>query len=282
MIRSRASRPNHRRRANRHRVNLFGLLLLCWVGSTAQPAKPVLTVGEEIKYGAYYNWKFIWVNAGEVLFRTDTIGGGEQKQWRLRASILTYKAYDLVMTVRDTFETHLSYPEFQPLRYSRSINHGSSISRQSYQVNQQQGIADYFHKKGEQDTIKSKFAWPPNVYDLLSQAYLFRSYKFEQLKTDEIVHFPLVVDDRIDQFWFRYQGREVVKSRDGRKFNCHKILVWLVEGEFFPKGEFMRMWFTADSNHIPIMVETKVHFGSVKAIFLNAKSLPYPLNSEIY
>lgn len=248
----------------------------------AQRVKPVLEIGEEIRYGAYYNWKFIWVNAGEAIFRTDTVGSGAHKQWRLRATGFTYKAYDLVMAIRDTFETRLSYPGFQPLHFSRSVNHGNSSSRQSYKINPEQETVDYFYQKGKNDAVQKQFAWQPNVHDLLSQAYLFRSYKFEKLKTDEIVHFPLMVDDRIDQFWFRYLGREVVKSRDGRKFNCHKIWVWLVEGEFFPKGEFMSIWFTADRNHIPIMVETKVHFGSVKAIFLDAKSLPYPLNSEIH
>lgn len=260
------------------------LLLLClyWKTSDAQKLKPNFSPGEQIRYGAYYNWKFIWVNAGEAVFTTDTVCTKSGIKWKLQATANTYKAYDVVYNVRDTFETWLSYPGFQMERFYRSVNHGTSTSRQSYLVNQRTGSLNYSSKKDKEPAVEKAFKVEAGIHDLLSQAYLFRSYKFEKLKTDEQVYFPMLMDDKVQQFWFRYLGRDVVKTRSGRKFNCHKISLWLVEGNFFPEGEFMNIWFTADQNHIPIMVETKIQVGFVKAIFIDSKSLTYPLNSEIH
>ena len=184
-------------------------------------------------------------------------------------------------TVRDTFETRLSYPAFQPLHFYRTVNHGGSSSEQSYDFQAVQGKIDYFYQSNKAKSVRSSIAYQPGIYDLLSQAYLFRNFKFETLKKGETVKFKMLADDDVSEFYFRYQGIDQVKTRNGRKFNCHRISVWLMEGEFFPEGEDMTVWFTADKNHIPIMVETKIQIGSVKAIFLDANSLTYPLKSEI-
>lgn len=276
------SRAGANLRGALRRASLMLLALFLAGGAGAQKLKPDFSPGEEIHYGAYYNWKFIWVNAGESTFRTDTIRTKRGLEWKLKAIANTYKAYDLVFTVRDTFETRLSYPGFEPHYFYRAVNHGGSSSQQSYTMKPKSGEINYYHRKDKDAAVRKAIPYQPDVYDLLSQAYLFRSYKFEKLKTDEKVFFPMLIDDKIGQFWFRYLGRDVVKTRNGRKFNCYKISVWLVEGESFPEGEFMTIWFTADRNHIPIMMETKIQIGYVKAIFIDSKSLTYPLNSEIH
>lgn len=222
------------------------------------------------------------MNAGEVHFRTDTIRVNQSKQWRLRSTGHTYRAYDLVYSVRDTFETRLTYPGFEPLYFYKGVHHGGSSSRQSYRFQPNNGTIDYFDQKDKAKPVRKKLPLQPGANDLLSQAYRFRSYAFGKLKLNEQVKFPMLADEQVSEFWFRYLGRERVKTRSGRQFDCYKVSVWLMEGEFFPEGEFMTVWFTTDKNCIPIMVETRIQFGSVKAIFLDAKSLSYPLNSEIH
>ncbi|RKD92115.1 uncharacterized protein DUF3108 [Mangrovibacterium diazotrophicum] len=261
------------------------LILALAVGSymplTAQTQKFVFSPGEEISYGAYYNWHFIWVNAGEIVFKADTLNRGGEKEWLVEATGHTYKAYDLMYTVRDTFYTYLSYPEFEPRYFYRAVNHGSSSSQQYYKFNHPTGQTTYFHDSEDTDPVHTKFAYKKGIHDILSQAYQFRNYDFDKLTKDELVKFDMLADDKVSEFYFRYKGIETVKTRNGRKFKCHKVSVWLMEGEFFPEGEDMYVWFTADDNHIPIMVETKIQIGSVKALFLDAKSLTFPLKSEI-
>ncbi len=264
------------------RASLVVVFLLIGLGhSNGQNTDSVFSPGEEISYGAYYNWHFIWVNAGEIVFRADTVQQQGDTEWFVEATGHTYKAYDLIYTVRDTFYTYLSYPEFQPRYFYRSVSHGGSLSQQSYQFNQPAGQTSYFHDSKDSEPINSTFPYKKGIHDILSQAYQFRNYDFDHLKKDEVVKFRMLADDKTSEFYFRYKGIEQVKTRNGRKFNCYKVSVWLMEGAFFPEGEDMFVWFTADQNHIPIMVETKIQIGSVKAIFLDAKSLTFPLNSEI-
>lgn len=269
-------------RLARH-VSLFAVLLFFWWGAVgAQGSKLPFSPGEEISYGAYYNWHFLWVNAGEVTFRADTVKQKGSTEWLVKATGHTYKAYDLFYTVRDTFQTYLTYPGFQPRYFYRAVHHGSSNSWQSYEFNKPVGKIDYFDDGSHSDLVHKELPYREGIHDLLSQAYQFRQYNFDSLAKGQLVKFKMMADDQVGEFYFRYKGKEEIKTRNGRRFMCHKVSVWLMEGEFFPEGEDMFVWFTADQNHIPIMVETKIQIGSVKAIFLDANSLTYPLNSEIH
>ena len=84
--------------------------------------------GEYARYGAYYNWNFIWVHSGEVEFRADTLQYGQQKAWHFKAVGKTYKAYDLLYSVRDTFETYSNYNTLRPIYSRRVLNHAKANS----------------------------------------------------------------------------------------------------------------------------------------------------------
>jgi hypothetical protein len=262
------------------RVSLLVVLLVAAWTANAQPSKLPFSPGEEIRYGAYYNWQFLWINAGEVTFSADTVRHEGQTEWLVKATGHTYKAYDLFYTVRDTFMTYLTYPDFRPRYFYRAVNHGNSGSWQSYGFNRPPGKINYLDGGSAAGVVHKELPYHEGIHDLLSQAYLFREYDFDKLKTGELVKFKMMADDKVAEFYFRYKGKEDVKTRNGRRFMCHKVSVWLMEGAFFPEGEDMFVWFTADKNHIPVMVETKIQIGSVKAVFLGAKSLTFPLNSE--
>ena len=91
----------------------------------------------------------------------------------------------------------------------------------------------------------------------------------------------MLIDRQIDDLYFRYLGKENVKTRNGKEYRCHKVSVYLLQGDFFPEGEKMKVWFTDDQNHLPVQVETEILIGTVKALLLETKSLKYPFTSQI-
>lgn len=249
-------------------------------GSAQKNSYP-LVPGEAALYGAYFNWHFIWINAGDVLFKSDTIRYEQQKVWHLRAVGKTFKAYDILYTVRDTFESILTYPGFDPLWFRRAVNHGQGHSVHLYTFFPKEGKIISRIQRDRGNPVTSQLSWSKGVYDLLGSAYHFRGYEFEKMKKGQRVNFRVVVDNTSEELYFRYLGIERVKTRSGREFLCHKVSVWLLEGDFFPEGEHMKVWFTADQNRLPVMVETKIVVGSVKALLINEQNLKYPLTSEI-
>lgn len=193
----------------------------------------------------------------------------------------TFKAYDLLMSVRDTFETFSNYETFRPIYSRRVMNHGKESISHRYSFDYKAGeiYADISQPKKE--PYHAGIQMQDNAYDLLATAYKFRFYDFDKLFVGEKVPYRMIIDRQIAGLYFRYQGKENVKTRNGQKFRCHKISVYLIKGDFFPEGEYMKVWFTDDQNHLPVQVETKILLGSVKALLLNVTNLKYPLTSKI-
>jgi hypothetical protein len=237
--------------------------------------------GEYARYGAYYNWHFIWIQSGDVEFNADTIQYKQQTAWKLKAIGKSYKAYDLLYTVRDTFEAFCEYKSFDPLYANRSINHAKKNSVHQYSFDYASEKIVTRIKQEDKPLFISNLPVQGNTYDLLSTAYNFRKFDFNKLFVGQKVPYRMLIDRKVDDLYFRYLGKENVKTRNGKEYRCQKVSVYLLQGDFFPEGEYMKVWFTDDQNHLPVQVETKIQVGSVKALLLESKSLKYPLTSEI-
>ncbi len=205
----------------------------------------------------------------------------QQKAWQLKATGKTYKAYDLLMSVRDTFETFSNYDTFQPIYSHRDLNHGKENSVHQYWFDYPSGEIKTNISKSKIPVYKGNIAVQNNAYDLLATAYNFRKFNFDRLFIGQKVPYRMIIDKQVADLYFRYLGKENVKTRNGQEYRCHKVSVYLLQGDFFPEGEDMKVWFTDDKNHLPVQVETQILIGSVKALLLNAKSLKYPLTSKI-
>lgn len=259
---------------------LLSGLLFPWQ-TVAQKQNRVFLPGEKLTYGAYYNWHFLWVNAGEVVFVADTVNQNKVRKWSLTSIGKSFKAYDLFYTVRDTFYSRVLDDNFQPDYFFRSVNHAKSSTLHEYTFDAAQRKV-YSHVKREKGPpFRDTLAWKPATRDMLSTVYEFRAYEFDRLKKGEKVNFSMLVDNKTEDLYFRYLGQEDVKTRNGRKFRCHHVLITLLGGDFFPDGEYMHVWFTADRNRIPVKVETKILVGSVNAILTDLENIKYPLTSEI-
>lgn len=265
------------------KIGLF-LCLLIFSGGLkvfSQEIKLAFLPGEKITYGAYYNWHFIWVNAGEVVFSTDTITKKNQTFWHLNAKGKTFRGYDWIYMVRDTFESYLSCPNFYPTHFRRTINHSKKHSSHEYEFDEENSLIYSAIKPHDATAFKDTLNYKKGTFDLLSTAYFFRSFQFAEMETGQHIKFKILIDNEQEELFFTYLGKEEVKTRERERFNCHKVSVSLVEGDFFPKGEHMKIWFTDDKNIMPVIVETEISVGSVKAILTGYENLKYPLTSKI-
>jgi hypothetical protein len=237
--------------------------------------------GEYARYGAYYNWNFIWVQSGEVEFKADTVKYKQQEAWHLKAIGRSFKAYDLLYSVRDTFEAYNNYKTFSPIYSSRVMNHARQNSVHTYGFDSASGKVEMQIKQDKKPLYRSVLPCPNNTYDLLATAYNFRKFDFDKLFIGQKVPYRMLIDRQVADLFFRYLGKENVKTRNGKVYRCHKVSVYLLQGDFFPEGEYMKIWFTDDKNHLPVQVETEVLMGSVKALLLEPRMMKYPLTSQI-
>jgi hypothetical protein len=269
-------------------MNIFKLLLIVFLFGVfclnAQSEESnTFQAGEVVTYHAYYNWHFIWLNAGIVHFSVEEKQFMDEVAWFFSAIGRTYSSYDPFMKVRDTFEVYVDKDRFQPLNFKRITNEGSTKSQHKYSFDYSNQQIYTSIRKGEEGLFEdSVVVLKEGVFDVLSMIYKARGIDYEQYEVGQEIPIRMIVDGEIHDLYIRYLGKETIGNRDGRKFRCLKFSPLLVSGTIFKSGEDMTVWVTDDKCRIPIIVEAKVLIGSVKAVFVEAKGLQYPLNAEVF
>lgn len=239
--------------------------------------------GEKVIYNAYYNWHFIWLNAGIVNFNVESKTYNNTDSWFFSAYGKTYSGYDPFMKVRDTFEVYVDKANFQPLFFNRVTKEGSTESHHKYFFNYTQNLINTQIKKDESIGYKDSTVVIKNcTNDLLTMVYKARNLNFSQYNVDDKIPINMIVDGKTYDLYIRYLGKETIKNRDGRKFRCLKFSPLLVPGTIFESGEDMTVWVTDDLNRIPIIVEAKILIGSIKAVFVDATGLRNKITAEVF
>ena len=241
----------------------------------------VFQPGEEVHYHAYYNWGFVWINAGKVTFAVDEEPWQDRPAWHLEAYGRTRKAYDAFFKVRDSFEVWVDPYTLQPFEYHRRTHEGSYRAHFHYLFDDDARQVKASISKREKPYRDTIFSWPECSFDLLSMVYQARNIDFSNYQIDEKIPINMIVDGEVHNLYIRYLGRETIKDRSGRRFRCLKFSPLLVEGTIFEEGEDMTVWVTDDRSRIPIIVEAKILVGSVKAVFKGAEGLKYPIEAEV-
>lgn len=232
--------------------------------------------GEVLKYQAYYNWGFIWLNAGFVEFKVKKSSYLTRPVYYFDAYGASHKSYDWFFKVRDHFESYLDVQTLRPLWFNQNTNEGG------YEVYNRYWF-DYDNKKlykhtqnSKKPLLKDTLDLPPCTFDLISMVYYCRNLDFSNLKKGDIIPIKSIIDNEYFDLYIRYLGKEKIKTKNNIEYNCIKFSALLVEGTIFKGDEDMVVWVTDDLNRVPVLVEAKILVGSAKAVFESAEGLRNP------
>ena len=258
-------------------------LLLMAIGYTTLPAqnmkqKQAFISGEELRCNFYFNWKFIWVKAGgATLVIRDTIYNGNRAQY-MRLLSTTNSRADAFFRMRDTLTTVFT-PELKPLYYRKASAEGKrySISEvwYDYLSNGKVKVKQYYHRD-KREPRYSEELFDEQVYDMMSLLAYARTLDFSSLKAGERLTFPVATGKRVESQHLIYRGKKRMKSDDGFHYDC--LIISLVTEDDGKERELVSFFVTDDANHMPILLDLSLNFGSAKARITEKKGLLYPLN----
>lgn len=269
-------------RSNRYRSFLFGLIVAGTIPSLSlysqcKPDSSIFYDGERVAYEISYNWGPVWVDAGIVYFETKLEQRNGRSVYHLVSSGRTYRTYDLLFKVRDTYETWIDPDSFQTQEFRRYIYEGGyQLQNTSFFNYPQQQIISYT-KRNENPLVVDTIMMKHCTYDMLASVYYVRSLPLNQYAVNDTFHVQVAIDDSIYQIGIRCMGRETIIHPDDQAYQCVKFSAKMVEGTIFTKNQEVMVWLTDDLNKVPVYIEARILVGSIKAYLKNATGLKYPL-----
>ena len=183
--------------------------------------------------------------------------------------------------MRDTFTAVVDTQYIEPYATTRIAHEGSYIASEVYRFDKANKRI-YSNIKIEDEPARNTIIqWQECTVDVLIMVYKARNIDYNKYKVNDKIPIRMVVDGEIHDLYIRYLGKEIIETKDEKKYRCLKFTPLLMKGTIFESGEDMTVWVTDDKNRIPVIVEAKILIGSVKAILSGTQGLRHPIEAEI-
>ena len=242
---------------------------------------PVFKSGERITYKAYYNWGFIWINAGFIEFKVTETKYNGKDIYHFNSYGTSVPSYDWLFKVRDYFQSYARKDNLAPLYYDRNTYEGGFIVHNRFTFDYTDSLIYTKTENSDKPYVEDTLKLEQDIYDVISGVYYIRNIDFNKYSVNDTIPVRTIIDNEIFDLYVRYLGKEVLKTHDKRTFNTIKFSALLIEGTIFSGGEDLFVWVTDDSNRIPVLIEAKILIGSVKVVLTTTDNLKFQLASEI-
>ena len=268
---------------NKYLLLCAALFLLLAVPASAQNVRraQAFKAGETLKCNFYFNWNFIWIRVGDAsLTIRDTIYNGQKaKCMKLLSS--TNKKADSFFRMRDTLMTVFT-DDYKPLYYRKASVEGKKYRlRQvwySYLDSSRVKVAQYSRYNDEAPIYKEE-VFNGQIYDMMSLLAYARTLDFTSLKKGTRLTFDVASGKKVEKQHLVYRGKKRTESDDGHEYDCFRVsLITEEDGE---EEEIVNFHVTDDRNHLPVLLDLVLNFGSAKARLSHKSGLLYPVTSVV-
>ena len=237
---------------------------------------------ERVDYTIYYHLAGVWVSAGDVYFKVDSTSIKNKPYYHLNSYGTTKKKYDWVYKVRDHYEVYMNVETMQPIRFKREVNEGSTHIKEDYIFNYNKQKAITLRQMDQDEPfVKDTVPLKGCSYDVMSMIYVARNLDYSNLKKGDRIPISLFLDNKANDSYIEYLGIETLKIKDLGEFRCIVFTPLLIEGTIFNSGDGMTVYVTDDKNRVPLLIETPILVGSIRARVNKMTGLRYPIDSMV-
>lgn len=231
-------------------------------------------VGEKLTYTVYYNWGYLWISAGEVSFEVKEA----DDQYHFVCHGRTYKRYDPIFKVRDYFESKVDTTTLLPTHFKREVEEGKYIRFDSISFNQDDYLVKEYIGNKRETAKEQSFSLNHCAHDLLSIIYSLRNTDVDVLSPGDVLPMDVFFDKELFSLNLNYADYHAKKDiKDLGEYSVSVFQPTLVTGNVFTEEAVMNIYISDDNNKIPLLIESPVSVGSVKAVLSNYEGLMYPL-----
>lgn len=262
-------------------IFLFGSSVYSQTHKSCEVTNTSFRVGEEITYVLSYTWFFIWTDVGEAKFNVKSEKKLGVDALHLHAVGYSYPFYDWFFKVRDLYESWVDPVTLKPIYFNRDIFEGGFTKENEYTFDWPNLLVDAREKRRDGPNQFEKIKLEPCTYDVVTAIYATRNLDFRNAEFGATYPVSIVLDRELYKANYTFVGREEKTVKGLGKFKTMKFRVSLIAGDVFKEGQYLYVWVSDDDNRIPLLVESPIIVGTVRARVVRMRGLRHKLNSKL-
>ena len=179
---------------------------------------------------------------------------------------------DRIYKVYDVYESFFDPATNLPVKAIRNISEGNYRYYDEVTFNQEDNYV-VSQRNGKVDV-------PKNTLDMASVLYYVRRLDMNRLKVGDIISVDTYFGDSLFPFYIVYKGKEPITIGSGQ-YRCFKFVPIVEPGRVFENNDDMTIWFSDDTNKIPVSIKFDMLVGSFRCDLVSYENLKFPLRAKI-
>lgn len=241
-------------------------------------------VGEKLHYKVGYRAKLVpntEMATAVVETSADTLDGRPVYKVLGRGKIMP--SYRWFFNIDDKYRIWVDTLTKRTLRFESDIYEGGYTFRSNYRYDWDAMKVHTWSQSRQKEPKTATMDLTPNSMDAVSLYFNLRSVDLDSFREGETRELEMVLENKIRKLQYRFIGREERKVPKLGKFRTLKFActIGTTESFSFTDGSEFFIWITDDENKIPVMLESPIRVGSVRAYISGCEGLKYPLSSKI-
>ncbi|MBK9271134.1 MAG: DUF3108 domain-containing protein [Saprospiraceae bacterium] len=259
------------------------LFLVCLIFANpsnvfANDREPAFIPGEKINYKLYYNWNFVWLSAGEVVFEVKDEGD----LYHIEVTGRTYSSYEWFYKVRDKYHTYIDKKTLLPKLYIRDVHQGSYVHYEKVEYDYIRKVMISYTGRSMKEAKPKEIPMEGDCFDMVTTLYHLRNHQLDEFKKSKRIDFNMILDNRIYNLGIKLEKeRPKFHIKEKGHFNVLECKGSVVEGQVFKENTQLKVYVGDDHNKLPLMIESPLSVGSVKAILQSEENLKHPFHCKI-
>jgi hypothetical protein len=260
------------------------LTILILLAATIPLSAQLYNPGERLDYRVAYkamlvpNTEMATVTVQTTL---DTLQG--KPVYRVMGLGKIMPEYRWFFNLEDRYDIFVDTLSLRTKRFESNIHEGDYTFRSHYDYDWDSMRVHTWAQSRQRTPRTKSMALTERSMDPVSLYFNLRSIDASTLKKGETHNLEMVLEDTIRVLKFRLLGREICRVPQKGKFRTIKLACTLgtSEGFSFTDGSEFFIWITDDKNKFPLLLESPIRIGSIRAYISDFKGLKYPLDSKV-
>lgn len=264
------------------RLTLILLLLTACIASAQCPLRnTAFQSGETLEYKLYFNWKFVWINAGTATMHIQQTQHQGKSAYKTHLITSTSKRLDKFFMMRDTLEGYVT-TDLIPLYFKKSAREGGKyrVDEVSYDYPAGRCRLHQRYQNSHGEITERQHESDECIYDMVSMMCRARSLRESDYQVGARIPFLLADGKDVDHEALIYRGKKNFTTED-TKITYRCLVISFVERQGKKDKEIITFYVTDDDNHLPVRLDMFLRFGVAKAYLRTSSGVRNPQTSIV-
>ncbi len=226
--------------------------------------------GEKLVYAVSYRAKMVPNTVvGRATLECAVETDGQGTVYKITANGRTLPFFRWFFDLDDTYVSRMDSATLRPVSLDVSLSENGYGFRARYMYDWNAGVmrSVYKNKRWAEERRKEQNL-SADSFDAVALFYNLRQKDFDGFGPGQRHVLHLVLEDTVRTIGYSFLGRDEVKIRGLGRFGALKFRCQIAtsSAESFEDGSEFTLWISDDDNRIPLLIESPVRVGSVRAV----------------